>query len=79
MLANKGILVTMLARGLSAAVVAEIVASSGITNAQLYPSMVIVVIVVTVIISALGIPIFAKKSPQKDSEAGEIGGTPESP
>jgi len=79
LLANKGILVTMLARGLSAAVVAEIVASSGITNAQLYPSMVIVVIVVTVIISALGIPIFARKPPQKDSKAGEIGGTPESP
>jgi cell volume regulation protein A len=79
LLAKTGILATMLARGLPVAVVAEIVASSGIPNARLYPEIVIVVIVTTVIISAVGIPIFARKSPGQDSETGETGGTPNSP
>jgi len=79
LLAKTGILATMLARGLPVAVVAEIVATSGIPNARLYPEIAIVVIVTTVIISAVGIPIFARKSPGRDSETGETGGTPNSP
>jgi cell volume regulation protein A len=79
LLANTGILSTMLARGLSAAVVAEIAASSGIPNARLYPEIVIVVIATTVIISAVGIPIFVRKSPQENSETKEKGGTSNSP
>ena len=67
LLSQTGILVTMLPRGLSNAVVAEIVVASGIPNARLYPEIAIVVIVTTVIISAVGIPIFARKSPQEDS------------
>jgi len=62
LLANKGILAAMLPRGLSAAVVAEVVAASAIANARLYPEIVIVVIVTSVIISAVGIPLFARKS-----------------
>jgi cell volume regulation protein A len=65
LLAHTGILATMLPRGLSTAVVAEIVVSSGITNAGLYPEIAIVVIVITTIISAVGIPIFARKSPHE--------------
>jgi len=45
LLAKTGILASMLPRGLSSAVVAEIVATSGIPNARLYPEIVIVVIV----------------------------------
>ena len=67
LLANTGILATMLPRGLSAAVVAEIVASSAIPDARLYPEIVVVVIAITVIISAVGIPVFARKSPQQNS------------
>ena len=63
LLAHTGILATMLPRGLSNAVVAEIVVSSGIPEARLYPEIAIVVIVTTVIISAVGIPIFARKPP----------------
>jgi cell volume regulation protein A len=66
--ANTGILATMLPRGLSAAVVAEIVAISAIPNARLYPEIVIVVIAITVVISAVGIPIFARKSPEENGE-----------
>jgi cell volume regulation protein A len=79
LLANRGIVATMLPRGLSAAVVAEIVASSAIPNARLYPEIVIVVIAITVIISAVGIPIFARKSPQPDSGAREQGRTQSPP
>ncbi len=79
LLANKGILTTMLPRGLSAAVVAEIAFSSGIPNARLYPEIVIVVIATTVIIAAVGIPLFARKSPGKNSETTEKGGTSNSP
>ena len=79
LLANTGILATMLPRGLSAAVVAAIAASSGIPNARLYPEIVIVVIATTVIISAIGIPLFARKSPGKNSETREKGGTANSP
>jgi cell volume regulation protein A len=79
LLANKGILATMLPRGLSAAVVAEVAASSGIYNARLYPEIVILVIATTVIISAVGIPLFARKSPQENSETKEKGGASDSP
>jgi Kef-type K+ transport system membrane component KefB len=69
LLAHTGILATMLPRGLSAAVVVEIAAASAIPNARLYPEIVVVVIATTVIISAVGILIFARKSPQESSEA----------
>ena len=61
LLANKGLLTTMLPRGLSAAVVAEIVVASGIPNASIYPGVIMVVIVTTVVISAIGIPVFTRK------------------
>jgi cell volume regulation protein A len=60
LLENKGLLTTMLPRGLSAAVVAEIVVGSGIPNASVYPGVIMVVIVTTVVISAVGIPIFTR-------------------
>jgi cell volume regulation protein A len=77
--ASTGILATMLPRGLSNAVVAEIVVASGIPNARLYPEIAIVVIVTTLIISAVGIPIFARKPPQHDSGTEEKGGTQNPP
>jgi cell volume regulation protein A len=79
LLSQTGILVTMLPRGLSNAVVAEIVVASGIPNARLYPEIAIVVIVTTVIISAVGIPIFARKSTQEDSGTSERGRGTEPP
>ena len=77
--ASTGILATMLPRGLSNAVVAEIVVASGIPNARLYPEIAIVVIVTTLIISAVGIPIFARKPPQEDSGTREKGGAQNPP
>jgi cell volume regulation protein A len=65
MFKNSGFLATMLPRGLSAAVVAEIVVVAGIANASDYPDIIMVVIVATVIIAAIGIPIFARKAPEE--------------
>jgi len=65
LLKNSGFLTAMLPRGLSAAVVAEVVVVAGIANASSYPKIIMIVIVATVIISALGIPIFARKAPEE--------------
>jgi cell volume regulation protein A len=65
MFRNSGFLATMLPRGLSAAVVAEIVVVAGIANADAYPDIIMVVIVATVVIAAIGIPIFARKPPEE--------------
>jgi cell volume regulation protein A len=78
LLAHTGILATMLPRGLSTAVVAEIVASSGIPNARLYPEIAILIIVTTAVISAVGILIFARKSPNRDTETDGGVGTSDS-
>jgi cell volume regulation protein A len=72
MFKNSGFLTTMLPRGLSAAVVAEIVVVAGIANASDYPDIIMVVIVATVIIAALGIPIFARKAPLEEAPKPEL-------
>jgi cell volume regulation protein A len=79
LLSQTGILVTMLPRGLSNAVVAEVVVASGIPDARLYPEIAIIVIVTTVLISAVGIPIFTRKSLQEDRGTRERGGGTEPP
>jgi len=63
MFKSSGFLTTMLPRGLSAAVVAEVVVVAGIAHASDYPDIIMVVIVATVIMAAIGIPIFARKTP----------------
>ena len=63
---SKGILTTMLPRGLAAAVVAEMVISAGIPNARIYSSVVLAVIVSTVAISAISVPLFARGAPKED-------------
>jgi cell volume regulation protein A len=79
LLTKTGILATMLPRGLSAAVVAEVVAASTIANARLYPEIVILVIATTVIISAVAIPLFAGKSPGQNSQTKGASGTSNPP
>ena len=65
--ANRRLLTSMLARGLSAAVVAQIVVTSEIPNASVYPDIVIAVILVTVIISSIGITLFARRARAEES------------
>ncbi|MBN2186594.1 MAG: cation:proton antiporter [Dehalococcoidia bacterium] len=68
LLSNSGILTTMFARGESAAVLLQIVLAAGIINAAVYPDIIMAIIVTSVVISAIGIPIFARKPRQKDED-----------
>lgn len=62
LLANSGLLTTMLPRGLSAAVMAQIVVNSGIPDALVYPDIIVAVILITVIIAAIGILILGRQT-----------------
>ena len=68
LLANSGILTTMFARGESAAVLIQVVVAAGIINAAVYPDIIMAIIVTSVVISAIGIPIFAGKPQQQDAD-----------
>lgn len=70
LLADRHLLTTMLPRGLSAAVLAQIVVTSGIPNVSVYPDIIIVIILITVTISAIGIPIFTKKAHEGEPKFG---------
>ena len=67
-LANSGILTTMFARGESAAVLTQLVVAAGVLNASVYPDIIMSIIVTSVVISAIGIPIFARKSCQQNAD-----------
>ncbi len=56
--ANRGILTTMLPRGLSAAVIATVAVEAGIPNASVYPNIISCIIVATIVISAIGVFVF---------------------
>jgi hypothetical protein len=66
LLANSGILATTFARGESAAVLTQIVLAAGILHSDVYPDIIMAIIVTSVVISAIGIPIFTRKSRQQD-------------
>ncbi len=67
---NKMLLTIMLPRGLAAAVMAQIVASSTVPNGALFPDIVIAVIVVTVLISSIGPFLIGRKSKQGENSVG---------
>ena len=52
----------MLPRGLSAAVMAQIVLTSGIPDASVYPDIIVAIILITVLISAIGIIILGRQA-----------------
>lgn len=58
----KWVLTTMLPRGLAAAVIAQIVSTSGIVNASSYLGIVIPVIILSVILSSVGFFLWGRKS-----------------
>ncbi len=68
LLANRRLLTTMFPRGLSAAVLAQIIVDSDIPNASVYLDIIIAIILVTVIISAIGIPIFTRSAHKEESQ-----------
>jgi cell volume regulation protein A len=68
LLANSGILTTTFARGESTAVLTQIVLAAGILNASVYPDIMMAIIVTSVVISAIGVLIFARKSRQQSED-----------
>jgi cell volume regulation protein A len=68
---NMNILISMYPRGLSVAVVAQLIVASNIPNASTYSDIATVVIVTTIIISALGVLLFVKRLPEKNNHHGE--------
>jgi len=68
LLSNSGILTTMFARGESAAILTQVVVAVGILNASVYPDIIMSIIVTSVVISAIGIPVFARKPLQQDAD-----------
>jgi len=58
---SMNVMTMMLPRGLSAAVMAELIVLSGIPNANVFPQVVIVVIFSTVVIAGIGTSIFKRK------------------
>jgi cell volume regulation protein A len=68
LLANSGILTTTFARGESTAVLTQIVLAAGILNASVYPDIMMAIIVTSVVISATGVLVFARKSRQQSED-----------
>jgi len=58
---HRGLLTTMMARGESSAVLIQLVIASKIQNADVYPNLVISIVLTTVIISAIGMLIFGRR------------------
>ena len=58
---SMNVMTIMLPRGLSAAVMAELIVLSGIPNAEVFPQVVIVVIISTVVIAGVGTSILKRK------------------
>jgi len=48
------LIILMMPRGLAAAIMAQLVATSGILNASLYPDIILIVIIVSVIVTSIG-------------------------
>jgi cell volume regulation protein A len=51
---NGSLIALMMPRGLAAAIMAQLVATSGIMNATLFPDMILIVIITSVLISSIG-------------------------
>ena len=58
---HRGLLTTMMARGESSAVLIQLVIAAKIQNADVYPNLVVSIILTTVIISAIGMLIFGRR------------------
>jgi len=58
---SMNVITMMLPRGLAAAVMAELIVLSGIENAEVFPQVVIVVIISTVVIAGLGTSVLKRK------------------
>lgn len=61
------VITLMMPRGLAAAIMAQLVVTTGIENASMFPDLILIVIIVTVIISSVGSALI-NRSPQPNTE-----------
>jgi cell volume regulation protein A len=64
------ILTSMMPRGLAAAIMAQLVASSGIAYSSMFPELIMIVIIVSVVISSVGAAIIKRRMNRKSVDAG---------
>ena len=58
---NSGVLTSMMPRGLAAAIIAQLVASSGIAYSSMFPELIMIVIIVSVVISSMGASLLKRR------------------
>jgi len=64
------VLTSMMPRGLAAAIMAQLVASSGIAYSSMFPELIMIVIIVSVVISSVGAAIIKRRMNRKSVDAG---------
>lgn len=63
------ILTSMMPRGLAAAIMAQLVASSGIAYSSMFPELIMIVIIVSVVISSMGAAVLKRRMNRKSVDA----------
>jgi cell volume regulation protein A len=57
-----GVITSMMPRGLAAAIMAQLVASSGIAYSSMFPELIMIVIIVSVVISSMGAALLKRRT-----------------
>lgn len=65
---NKMLMTSVMGRGLAAAVLAEVVRASNIPGSEIFPDIIIVVIIASVVVSTLGVSIAGRKMKRIDTK-----------
>ena len=65
---NKTLMTVILGRGLAAAVLAEVVRTSAIPGSEIFPDIIIVVIIASVVISTIGVSVIRNKMRKVDTK-----------
>ncbi|NIN63893.1 MAG: hypothetical protein GTO63_04090, partial [Anaerolineae bacterium] len=66
---NGGVLTSMMPRGLAAAIMAQLVASSGIAYSSMFPELIMIVIIVSVVISSMGSSLLKRRMKKDGGDA----------
>jgi len=64
------VLTSMMPRGLAAAIMAQLVASSGIAYSSMFPELIMIVIIVSVVISSVGATLLKRRTNKNNLDAG---------
>ncbi|MBN2336172.1 cation:proton antiporter [Candidatus Bathyarchaeota archaeon] len=73
----RSVLTSMMPRGLAAAIMAQLVASSGVAYASTFPELIMIVIIVSVVISSVGASLLKRRMKLASRETGNLNGVDE--